>query len=1041
MTTEPMLPLDDLTQAEQTDPNIVPPETIPMETIVEEEELQGLPQAVEEPATEIQLAGPVRSAAKAIFDQVRKQERLEPEMPEAPSAVRVEPGMTGTNLVIEPASEQEVDQLRRVLGEGVDLVEIVRPNLVKKSLLDETEKQYLASLYQAFDDKFSGVGDKRTLEELLAEAQELGMDRLILDLMQTKPGQAFNKVETARALYVRSNLLATLQNAQENGTTEELRHALALVSNLAPRIENAASEAGAAQGVRSAFGRTVEAPGDLTSVTEILKRYDNSGIGDAETEEIRVLLAALPPDKKMKFASKILLGVNKGLNMIGEAYISSILSGPPTHAVNVVANTLFNFYQVPERALGGAIGAARTGLVNLTGWKGKIGVGRVSTDIFKNLSDEDRVYAEEAIVMAQATVRGIVNGTKAGMKALATEEKQFGRRGPTGEIEGASKIDLLDDQTKAISADYLGIPKDGEAPFLSKEGQLNALGRFIDYTGIIVRALGPRLLLLEDEFAKGMSYQQELEAHTMRRLNRLKKEGASDDVMRMETQRMLSGLDDDVNEAAIDYALRGTFQAPLEGFQKRVGVYMSHPLMKPIIAFYKTPQWIVNEMAARTPLAALTPRFYRAMSKGGAEADMALSRVVMGTGLLATLSYLASGEMVDGIRITGAYPDDPAMRQAWIRGKIMPYSIGIRQDDGSYHQIGIDRFQPISGLLSMAGDLANFSTYGSDEDTQAMYAMAGAVLAEDNFFVDTVNTGKSIGKQLGTMPMMEGFTDIMEVFGQQYENIDQRISRAQELIAKKYTQAGMAAITPYSSLVATVERTIDPDASNVNPTNEQLAGRYYVSSMRRGWYEALNRVKSRTPILSEDVEVKLNMYAEKPTQCENGVWCMISPVRWYGTETHTGSKRGRGALVDKEQLRLGLGVREPKDTQRGVKMSVEEYNEMIIRINSPMPDRIVGDEETTLTFVDELYETIQLQAYDDAYDGDKLNMLREVLNSRKDIVLDEMFEMVDGEVSVDARGSLAQRKKIYDEGIMRLGKAVPQGGWYDEVMPSFLDFR
>ena len=41
MTTEPMLPLDDLTQAEQTDPNIVPPETIPMEPIVEEEELQG----------------------------------------------------------------------------------------------------------------------------------------------------------------------------------------------------------------------------------------------------------------------------------------------------------------------------------------------------------------------------------------------------------------------------------------------------------------------------------------------------------------------------------------------------------------------------------------------------------------------------------------------------------------------------------------------------------------------------------------------------------------------------------------------------------------------------------------------------------------------------------------------------------------------------------------------------------------------------------------------------------------------------------------
>ena len=1034
METEPLMPEYDPLMPNQSAEPVVEASAIPQEVI--EEELNLVGGQIDEPQTETQVAGPlIREILRSARESIAKGETPQPQE-KVISSVRLEPSAEGQTLVIDTPRQQDVDSLRKFLGDKVDLTALPRPNLSNKERLSDVEKDYLVALNRVFDERFTGVANKQTIQEMIEDAQELGMDSLVAELMELKPGQAFNKVGALRAEFISANILHTVMSAAEEGDTQTLKHAVALFGSLAPRIESGISEGAGAMAVRSHVGRTLDIPGDLGAISDIFKRYDNSGIGDEETEQIRILIKTLPPAQQMKFLSKVWVGVNKGLNMIGEAYISSILSSPVTQAVNIVANSAFLLYQIPERALAGGIGSARKKIVDITGWQGGIGYGRVKTNLLSGLSSDDQVYAKEALVMAAATNRGIVNAIKAAAKAFVTEQPQFGKKGFSGDIEGASKVDLSDDQTKAISADYLGIERTEGAPFLTKDGQMNALGKFVDMVGIAVRALGPRMLLTEDEFAKGIAHQWSMESETYRRIQRFREEGMDDDALRIEAQRMLSGMDENVNDAATKFALEMTFQQNLEGFQKRIGKLFAHPLAKPVMAFYKTPQWVANEIVARSPLFAFTPRFARAMRTGGAEADLAMSRALMGTGLMVPLAYLASGEMIDGVRITGAYPEDRAVRDAWIRAKVLPYSIGIRQDNGEWFQVSIDRFQPISAQLAMAADVSYFTQYGSDDDTAAMFAMAGATLAEDHLFVQTA---KSTGKQLGTMPMLQGVADVMEILGEEYQNFDARIARAEQILAKRYAAAGMAAATPYSGLLASIERSTEQGKmkSNVKPTDEQLNGRYYTSNAKRGWYEALNRAKSRTPILSNDVEPRLNLYGQEMPQCTNGVWCGISPIRVETTQL-TGAVREKAGLIDKEMIALGLGVRAPKRTQRGIMLSAQDENEMLRRLNAPMENRGVNDNEL-MTMIDEMFETINLSVYAESYKGDKIKMLQKVVSERLNIVLDEMFEMIADpdrpgrkKVSDEAFSGLAEKKRLYDKSKLMLGKPVPQSGYFWE---------
>ncbi len=50
----------------------------------------------------------------------------------------------------------------------------------------------------------------------------------------------------------------------------------------------------------------------------------------------------------------------------------------------------------------------------------------------------------------------------------------------------------------------------------------------------------------------------------------------------------------------------------------------------------------------------------------------------------------------------------------WQGAGIPQYSIGVKQDDGSYEWTSFSRFDPISGILAMSADLAYYMQNESD---------------------------------------------------------------------------------------------------------------------------------------------------------------------------------------------------------------------------------------------------------------------------------------------------------------------------------------
>ena len=203
-------------------------------------------------------------------------------------------------------------------------------------------------------------------------------------------------------------------------------------------------------------------------------------------------------------------------------------------------------------------------------------------------------------------------------------------------------------------------------------------------------------------------------------------------------------------------------------------------------------------------------------------------------------------------------------------------------------------------------------------------------------------------------------------------------------------------------MAATVERTISPEASNVKPSTLDTMNAIQSSSSAKGFYEALNRAKSRNPFFSDTVPPRLNLWGEVMSQCVNGSWCFISPIR---------VKTTKGNLVDAEMVALGVGLRMPTRNQRGVMLTSDQYNEMILRMNE------IGG----VSMLDEMTDLINTDVYKKAEiggDEGKLDLLRSIVTQRKKIALDEMF--------ADSMTGLQEKKDALDDYFTVQGRRLRQ---------------
>ena len=192
-------------------------------------------------------------------------------------------------------------------------------------------------------------------------ADELGMTPH--QLLSRRKGQAFNAEEAlaARQILAKSgnelvNMARAIQRLEDPGEEKLAAFRQAWVRHVAiqEQVAGATAEAGRAlaqfrQMADSRFvrGNVLDALAQGGGGKDRLKAAADMILDNADT-----------PQRLNKIAAQALKP--KWLDKINELWINSLLSGPQTHVVNMVGNTMTALAQIPEHAIAAGIGGARS---------------------------------------------------------------------------------------------------------------------------------------------------------------------------------------------------------------------------------------------------------------------------------------------------------------------------------------------------------------------------------------------------------------------------------------------------------------------------------------------------------------------------------------------------------------------------------------------------------------------------------------------------------------------------------------------------------
>ncbi len=953
MEIEPMLPLEQVETPLAEGP-VLAPSAIPDEVIEEEQNVIAYDEEMP-PAEPVQVAG--KLGPKIIREAMRRLDAPEPPQPQQGPLVQE----TAGEFIINSATPEQARQFKDLLNLPDDAeIRVPLPNLSQQNL-EAVQIDYINAIHKIFEDDIAKKRrGKMTIDEIVRSAQSVGMDQVVAELLSKKQkrtvgadgstnleGLEVNPEQIARAIWARLNYSVHLDEIMQTGTDQELLDFLPIAAAIEMQTSGMVAEVGRSMSVLSHAGRIGAMDvGRASSLPEIMTRYDNYGVTMETVQDIRAAYTSLPkePAAKSRFM-KVL--ANKGLDAWAEAYLNGLLSSPVTHAVNIASNAIFAGIQIPERVAAGVVGMLRQSARKMT---------RL------NLGGPDRVYMMEGLGQAQSLAMGLRDAIHATARALRSEEPTFG--------VDATKIDARD--SKAISAEYLDLS-------FAQPG--TGFAKAIDLYGVLTRMFGSRLLLAEDEFFKAFGFNMELRAQALRQVNRALEEGMSDEEAVKLAVRIMSRQDASTVASATDAARVMTFTNELGPWAGAFSKLMSHPLAKIIVPFYRTPTNIVKQTLQRSPLAIMPGSgFYTELKAGGARADAAIAKFVGYSGVFAYLAMLSTGEMSDDVFITGPGPTNKQAQAAWRRQKLTPNTVYIRQDNGEFKGYDFSRLAPIAGVMSMAAGYANYANYENDQDSlMEMFISSGAAMYD----------------MIKEYPMLQGLFDISEILGSEYEGTTEKGKRFADLLAKQVGNALVtAAPAPTGSLTATIERSLNPLASDVSPTSDQLNEEMETLAGYKGFIELYNEKMSRLPGGSNSVEEKLNLWAQPREQLQLPKWDWFSPIRITTPEYNA---------VDAEMVRLNLGLRMPRRKQKGVNLSSDYYNQMLRGINAP--------NNRGETMLQEMRRVISEPQYQFDFSGnevsnaDKLEMLNSILTRRKKAQLEMMF----------AEGTaLAEAKRLID---------------------------
>lgn len=155
-----------------------------------------------------------------------------------------------------------------------------------------------------------------------------------------------------------------------------------------------------------------------------------------------------------------------------------------------------------------------------------------------------------------------------------------------------------------------------------------------------------------------------------------------------------------VEEKAVGQAAYRVFQEELDRYTATLNSLRGKlPFTKLVVAFFKTPVNLFKFGVERSPLAPILPKFWKAVIKqGGEEANQAIARMVVGSGIVSGLTMYA----LDG-SIQGSWQNlTPAERDARYRQGKQPFSFKIGNKYYSYRGL-----EPLSYWATLSAELAD----------------------------------------------------------------------------------------------------------------------------------------------------------------------------------------------------------------------------------------------------------------------------------------------------------------------------------------------
>jgi len=843
----------------------------------------------------------------------------------------------GGQLVIRE-DQTNVDEINRALGgdyvKGLNL-----PNIEGMGLDEIDGASYLQNLKNLNAELFeSARRGTLNIDAIVNLAESKDLDLVVHQWSKRNPGEAASSEDlvagiigldaimrdTAKAWDAAAQLPA---GPERDAATTRAMQLMNLEAQIAANISGATSEAGRALYT----ARTLQQSGLPNASERMTQLY---GLENAQdVEHLGRLYMALPsPNQKAQFVQKGL--VARGTDAVIEIWINSILTSPVTHMVNIAGNASFMGLRVLE-----TMGAA--------------GVGRIRSAVTGNA---ERVRMREALAQLSGIQQGWLDALLVAGRTGFTEE-------PTDFV---SKIDVRNRRAIGTTGDPRVVLQE------IRDG--NYVAAAVNTFGITQR-MGGRALLAEDEFFKGIGYRMtlhqraEIDAATAydEALNGGKTVEEAREIYANRKADILMNPPMDIAVDAKEAARVMTFQGDLDGTLGKLQGAMTHPIVKMFVPFFKTPSNVMREAFIRTPLGVLAPSVRKSLKAGGREADMAISRIATGSAIMGSFGALAMGLYGEDNEtvVLGAGPTDPQARAAMQRMGLQPYSINIKQEDGTYKSITYSRFDPVSGVLAMAADYAYYAQHEENSDWLDGVATA-AVL--------------SISEYALQMPFLQGVQEL----GAALMNPDPTVRSEQltKLFAEKFASAGLSVVPTVSSFTAGIERLQDPAARSTDLppgkvpfTNMDITD---APTWAKGFYSALQKAKARNPFFNEDLPKDLNEWGEVRMQGTGAGWEFWSPVRI------TNSKY---SAVDQEMMSLGDGISRTPKKINGVELNRDQRLRWITLTNQMdamgrMPDNEGYDPTTTLLpILNEMIFTNEYQMLPDK--AEKMNAIRDEVSDAR----------------------------------------------------------